>query len=260
MIIKETKKEARLKLAGKWPKVIVITLIYLLIVLALQYGANWLFDFTKNIPIANLTLDLVLVAALIPLSFGITATLIDISRDKSVKSTDFINKSILNFSKVWSVTFRIFLKIFIPILICFAILIVFILICAKQFGINENTIQTYQYILAAAYMFIMVIFFVRFLPYAFSFMILADNPEMKSKEIIQKSAKIMKNKKLEYFLLCLSFIGWLFAISVIAFLASIIIPSTFIVEIISNFGVLLLAPYMITSQITYYEDANSENE
>ena len=260
MNIKETKKDAKLKLSGKWPKVFMINLIYLAIMLALQYGVQTLLVIFKNVPIAKLTLSLISLAVTLPLSYGIISTLIDISRDKAVKYTDFINKTILNFSKVWAVAFKIFLKLIIPITICFVVFFVFIFICAAKFGITDETLITYEYIIATAYIIIMTIFFVKFLPYALSFMVLADNPNMPAKDIILKSASLMQNKKFEYFLLCLSFIGWIFVIAIIAFFANIIIKSPIIIEIIVDIGILILSPYIITSQITYYENINSEIE
>jgi uncharacterized membrane protein len=258
MKLLETKKDAKLKLAGKWPKVLLIMLIYLAISLTLKWGSSYLVSLSQNNPTLQLLIYLVVIAATIPLSYGLTSTFIDLSRDKKVSYTDFINKGILNFSKVWAVAFRIFLKVILPLLLCIIMLGIFLSLCIANFEITDDNIQIYQYILAVAYIIIMVVFFIEFLPYALSFMVLADHPELNSKAILEKSRKIMKNKKMEYLLLCLSFIGWLLLIAIVAAIASSIIQASYIVEIIADIGIIILSPYILTSQITYYEDISDE--
>jgi uncharacterized membrane protein len=258
MKLSETKKDARLKLTGKWPKALAIMLIYLVITLALEWGSSYIVSLSNNNSLIQLLIYLVVVLASIPLAFGLTSTFIDLSRDKKVSYTDFINKSILNFSKVWAVTFRIFLKVILPILICIAVLLVSVFICAKNFGITDDNMIIYQYAISIAYIIIMLTFFIRFLPYALSFMILADHPELDSKAITEKSSIIMKNKKLEYFLLCLSFIGWILLIGIVAAISSALIQTSYSVEIIADIGIIILSPYILTSQITYYEDISDE--
>ena len=43
-----------------------------------------------------------------------------------------------------------------------------------------------------------------------SYYILIDNPNMTSNEVIKESKRIMRGHKFSYFVLQLSFIGWLF--------------------------------------------------
>lgn len=70
-----------------------------------------------------------------------------------------------------------------------------------------------------------------------NYFILCDNPTLTGKEIVEKSAVIMKNNKWRFFCLSLSFIGW-------AFLAGL----TF------GIGMLWLSPYMQVSVVHFYED------
>lgn len=44
--------------------------------------------------------------------------------------------------------------------------------------------------------------------YSQAFYIKLDNPDLNAIECIDKSKELMKNHKMDYFLLCLSFIGW----------------------------------------------------
>ena len=260
MNLKETKKDARMLLSGKWPKALIITLIYLAITLAINYFASYTLSLAQDLPVLKLFIYFVIIAATIPLSYGVTATFLDFSKDKKVNYTDFINKGILSFSKVWSVTFGIFLKVIVPILICIVIFTVFTLICAYNFGITDENILTYQYMFATCYIVIMLVFLVKFLPYALSFIILADNPELSSKEILNKSAELMQNRKLEYFTLCLSFLGWILLITLVCVFASIALNSTLVIDIIGNIGTIILAPYVLLSQIVYYQKAQDTSK
>lgn len=260
MNLKETKKDARMLLSGKWPKALAIALVYLAVTLAINYFSSYTISLAQDLPVLKLFIYLVVVAAILPLSYGVTATFLDFSKNKKVSCIDFINKGILSFSKVWSVTFGIFLKVIVPILICIAIFTVFILVCSYNFGITDENILTYQYMFATCYIVIMLVFLVKFLPYALSFMILADNPELSPKEILSKSAELMQNRKLEYFTLCLSFLGWILLISLICVFASISLNSTFVIDIIGNIGTIILAPYVLLSQIVYYKKASTKSE
>lgn len=69
-----------------------------------------------------------------------------------------------------------------------------------------------------------------------NYIIAAENPEMSSKEVVQKSREIMTNNRAKLFFLELSFIGW-------AFLAGL----TF------GIGLLWLAPYMQVARISFYK-------
>lgn len=74
--------------------------------------------------------------------------------------------------------------------------------------------------------------------YAMVFYILADNPDMGVFEIIGESKRMMTGNKMKYFLLQLSFIGWL----VLAML-------TF------GLGFVVLLPYLVATSVAFYEVA-----
>ena len=260
MNLKETKKDARTRLAGKWPKALIITLIYLAVTLAINYFSSYTVGLAQNIPILQLLIYLVVIAAILPLSYGVTATFLDFSKNKEVSYTDFINKGVLAFSKVWAIIFRILLKVIVPILICIVVFTVFILICTYNFGISDENIVTYQYMFATCYIVVMLVFLIKFLPYALSFIILADNPEYSPKEILDKSAELMKNRKLEYFTLCLSFLGWILLIAIVSIIVTMAVKNTLATDIISNIGTVILSPYILISEIVYYEKASSKIE
>jgi len=67
-------------------------------------------------------------------------------------------------------------------------------------------------------------------------MIAAENPEMSSKEVVEKSKELMQNNRFKLFCLQFSFIGWI----VLA-----MIPL--------GIGVIWVAPYMQFAAIAFYK-------
>ena len=70
----------------------------------------------------------------------------------------------------------------------------------------------------------------------------------------------MKNRKLEYFTLCLSFLGWILLIAIVSIIVTMAVKNTLATDIISNIGTVILSPYILISQIVYYEKASSKIE
>lgn len=77
--------------------------------------------------------------------------------------------------------------------------------------------------------------------YAMTEFILEDNPELTENKAIEESMRIMQGKKLDLFLLDLSFIGWI-----------LLSALTFFV------GMLWVAPYMNAARAAFYEDLKAE--
>lgn len=75
------------------------------------------------------------------------------------------------------------------------------------------------------------------LRYCFFQLLILDHPEMKASEILKMNADMMDGYKVDFFVLCLSFIGW-------AMLATL----TFCI------GYLWLTPYMQLTYIRYYDN------
>ena len=73
--------------------------------------------------------------------------------------------------------------------------------------------------------------------------ILTDKPELSANEAIELSMKMMDGHKLDFFILCLSFIGW--------YLLSILTLCI---------GMLWVTPYMYTTMAAFYEDVKTEYE
>ncbi|MDM5190924.1 DUF975 family protein [Bacillus sp. DX4.1] len=73
--------------------------------------------------------------------------------------------------------------------------------------------------------------------YSMTYFILNDHPEYSMNQAITESRRMMDGHKMDYFLLCLSFIGW-FLLSVITL----------------GIGFLWLAPYFYTTTAEFYEE------
>ena len=73
--------------------------------------------------------------------------------------------------------------------------------------------------------------------------IIVDDPHISAYDAIKKSSSMMKGHKMDYFLLCLSFIGWIL-LGIITF----------------GIGLLWVTPYMLGAFGAYYEDVKAEYE
>lgn len=82
---------------------------------------------------------------------------------------------------------------------------------------------------------------VKSLSYAMTEFVLADNPELKYNGAIERSMKLMRGHKWQFFVLCLSFIGWIL-LCILTF----------------GIGFLWLGPYYQTTMAAFYEDLLAE--
>ena len=74
-----------------------------------------------------------------------------------------------------------------------------------------------------------------------AFLIMKDNPQLTAMQAIDQSCAMMEGHKMEFFMLCLSFIGWII-LSVIT----------------CGVGFIFLYPYIYTSIVLFYEDLKKE--
>ena len=78
---------------------------------------------------------------------------------------------------------------------------------------------------------------IKYYSYRMAFFILADNPELSAREALKKSEEMMKGRKMDLFVLDLSFIGWLFLVAITFGVASIYV-----------------APYYGATQANFYKN------
>lgn len=241
MKISELKKDAKLKLTGKWGLAIGINLIYLLITSAFSIIS------TKFGKTAESILSLVIAIISIPLAYGLSMSMLKLSRNEIVGLVDFITDGLKVFKRAFFLSLSILARILIPIiLICVGItLSIFAAISSEA---NTALLGISLLLVLAS----MIYLLYKALAYALTIYLLIDNPEANSKEVISKSCELMKGNKLKYIGLFLSFIGWFLLCGIISGLASII--STILGAILTLITSLVLTPYLTFAEINFYED------
>lgn len=245
MKISELKKEARVKLTGKWSLALLINLTYLILTIALSYVS------TKIGGIVSAILSLVFAIISIPLSFGITASMLKISRSEIVGVTDFITIGFKNFKRAIFLSLSIFVRVIIPVIIL-SVAIAFSIVSGVANAVGGSSGMEVSSLLCLVLAVVAMIWIIyKILSYALSTYILIDNEDMKSGEAIAKSCELMKGYKLKFVGLVFSFIGWFF---LCGFLAGLIETFNELLGTVALYGFsLLLTPYITFSEINFYE-------
>ena len=112
MVSSDFRKEARLKLTGKWGKAVCIVLAYLLVSFAIGFVQGLL-------PETGIIAFIASVAAYvieIPLSFGVVYAFFKLFYDEEVKAFSFWTLGFDNFKKSWGIAFRTLLKLIMMVL------------------------------------------------------------------------------------------------------------------------------------------------
>ena len=239
MTASQLRQEARANLTGKWGKGALITLCYFLIMWAISFVLAF-------IPMLG---SIASMAISIPISYGLICSFMKLKRNEEVSYTGFLNYGFNSFAKSWAVAGNILLKMIIPIVVLIVAMVlmsagIFAGSAAALSGSSSSAgmsalavISTILYIVA--YVWIIVKSFL----YVLAYYILFDNKDMSGKEIVEKSAELMKGHRWAYFWLSLSFIGW-----------AILAAFTF------GIGYFWLAPYMMIATIFFYENLAEKSD
>ena len=241
MVSSDFRKEAREKLTGKWGKAVLITLAYFV----LFYVIGLLEEHTSGF--ANTVVSILSLLIEVPLSFGLVVCFVKLFNGEDVKVFDFFSFGFDNFSKSWGISLRTILKLLLP----FILFVVSIALVVAGITLSTNsalftrTVSSNSIIMIIICCIITVISFIWLIVksyyYELTYMIAAENPEMSSKDIVEKSKELMQNHRLELFCLEFSFIGW----AILAVLSL-------------GIGMLWLAPYMQIAKISFYKNLIKE--
>lgn len=240
MVASEIRANARENLTGKWGKAALLTLVYMLIVWAINFVC-------RLIPVVG---PIILFVISTPISYGLLVSFMKLKRGEEVGYTDFLSNGFSSFAKVWAVFGNMVLKMILPI----CLLVVFIVLMVVSLGGS-----VFSAVLAesgsgvAGFGFLAFISFIGYIAsliyvivkgylYSLSYYILNDNPNMTGKEIVEKSENLMRGNRWRFFWLGLTFIGW-------AILAAFTL----------GIGMLWLMPYMMVAMICFYEDLADKN-
>lgn len=267
----EIRKEARNHLKNKWGKGVLITFCYFIIEMIISIIVNK----TEDISIVNLIIGIAQLLISVPISFGLIISFIKLKRDEDVGAFDFITSGFGSFKKSWAIYLRMVLKMIVPIIL---VIISIVIITASTFvgsktfakeAMRADELSIYDYeledviaanstyklpnnaskaiiwiyigaiLLLASEIYAIVIS----LKYVLSYYIAYDEPDLYSKDVVEKSATMMIKNRGKYFVLTLSFIGW----SILAVLTM-------------GIGFLWLMPYMMVSQVCFYEALKEKDE
>ncbi len=245
----QIRAEARKSLTNKWGKGAILTLIYVILTYLIGAVCN-IIPFVG--PIAYVVIS-------VPITYGMIVCFIKLKRGEEFGYLDFFSIGFSSFGKVWSVTLHTALKMIVPIILMVVFVVIIMVAIAgmvAQSAISYSSHYSTSSSLYASQMpevsggvavLIIVCYIgmfatsiyavVKGLLFALNNYILYDNPNMAAKEIVEKSASLMKGNRGKLFILQLSFIGW-------AILASF----TF------GIGYLWLLPYMMVAVVVFYEN------
>lgn len=226
MTASEIRQEARKCLTGKWGKGALATLIFVVI--------SYIISFVLNlVPMVGSIAAFIIS---VPLSFGFTVVMMSkLKRNEDFSYLDFFKAGFDKFVKVWQTTLWIFVKMLAPIVVA----IIGAVIMAS--GITMSAAGSSGSVLIILGIIVYLVGIIWTIPRAYSYKlalyIVNDNPNMLSKEAVEKSAEIMDGHRWAYFWLQCTFIGW-------AILACFTL----------GIGMFWLFPYMYVSTVAFYDN------
>lgn len=250
MKISELKKDAIAKLSGKWVKAIGIYLVFTLLTFGLSFVPSFATDNTILALILNILMSLLMSA----FSYGVLASLLKLSRTEKVDLMDFVTVGLKNIVKVIKIILLTILKLWLPILLY---IITIGILSYTIFAMSTNTISTTTVIWLILGSIILtlislIVYYIQSLLYSLSYFLLFDNPNAKTKEILNKSKELMLGKRSKYFLVGLSFFGWILLMLILTILLAFVFPLACPLVVLISY--LVLMPYIEFSYINFYEN------
>jgi len=207
MVSSDFRAEAREKLGGKWGKAACFCLAYI----AFSFLFGFVLGFISGLlSLPDIIIDIISYIVEIPLTFGFTALLMKLYNNEEAKAFDFVNLAFNNFGRSWGVALRMLLKMIIPIII----LTVSLVLISVGTTISILSDSLYSFGISALIGFVIYIVALIWLiyksySYQLSYFLAIDNPEMSSKDAVEKSEQLMNGKRFKLFCLQFSFIGWI---------------------------------------------------
>ncbi|HGH7179096.1 DUF975 family protein [Bacillus cereus] len=208
-MISDLKGEALDSLEGKWGLAVGATLLISILITAFSFSIDWGFYSILDWQETGGSLIINTLTFLVsgPLTLGGYYLALNIIREKQASIGNIF---------VWFTDAKRFLKSFLVYLLVNLYLFLWTLLL-----IIPGIIKSFSY--------------------AMTYFIINDHPEYSLNQAITESRRMMDGHKMEYFLLCLSFIGW-FILSCITL----------------GIGFLWLIPYFYTTAAAFYEEIAEE--
>ncbi|MED1057811.1 DUF975 family protein [Bacillus mycoides] len=208
-MISDLKGEALDSLEGKWGLAVGATLLISILITAFSFSVDWGFSAILGWEDTEGSLSINILTFFVtgPLTLGGYYLALNIIREKQASIGNVF---------VWFTEGKRFLKSFLVYLLVNLYLLLWTLLF-----IIPGIIKSFSY--------------------AMTYFILNDHPEYSLNQAITESRHMMNGHKMEYFILCLSFIGW-FILSCITL----------------GIGFLWLIPYFYTTAAAFYEEIAEE--
>lgn len=246
MTLSEIRKNARESLTGKWGTAALLMLVYSLI----EFGISIVYGVLSYIPLINLVAYVGMIVISVPISYGLTICFMEIKRGNKVECIDYFKFGFSNFKRFWCITGNILKKIWVYLLLyfvlIFAIAFISVFITAFAAALESTFVALFGcllvFILVAAFIAVAVLLVIKSYLYTLAPYLAWDNKDMSAKDIVEKSEALMKGNRGKFFLLYLSFIGW-------------ILLCGFTLGI----GLLWIIPYLQIAFVVFYENRLKEN-
>lgn len=261
MTIQEIKKSAKLNLKGTYIKCSSSCLLYFIIIMVLGYLSN-IIELRLEDHIIPLTIIQAIFGVIsIVLLYGLTYNILALSQRKTKSITKFVDYSILNFGRFTKVLLQTLIRIIVPLFIFFLCLYYFLgtffaSVNKTNFLCFYANLMPLAITLLVVSLLVLIYFLLKYVLVAF---ICYTDKDLNSKEVVQKSAKLMKGQKWNYIGLILSFFGWILLTSVILYGLSYFVDPAWLTPIVIVFYT-LIRPYVVESESIFYESLGDQEE
>lgn len=185
--IVESKNTARRILSTKFGNAFCITILYTIVIVALDFVIGKIN--TINISALRTILNLLLQILEIFFGYGLISSLIKLSNEnKDIPYTEFITEGIQNAPKILEILIRLFLKLLLPVI---GGSFIFTL------SIYANIINKYLGVLVLLLSLVFIIYFA--LNYVFTLFYFIDNKDKPVKDSIEQSKKLIARKQIQIY-------------------------------------------------------------
>ena len=259
MEARDFRKRAREKLKGKWSDAIVLTLVFV----AFTAIVEWLGSLGENARLLSIASMAGLFSMIVmpAIKYGLTYSYMKLKNGEKVHPFDFLNYGFSNFGRAWGVSWNIFLKLiwyFVAEVVAFCLIffstlynvIASVVLYSSSVSSVDSKIGLIilTVIGVIAIIVIAILAAIKGLYYSLSTFIAIENPNMTTKQEVEKS------KRGKYFYLTLTFIGWGFLAGIVGGISGGILS---FIPVISNIagsvGMLVLIPYIQISLLEFYD-------
>lgn len=224
---KELKSIAKQSLSGKWGFSIALLLIIFLLPSVLNF-----------IPLLGALVVLVITPAIsyVPQEF-----FLKVKKNEDVKIGDVFSAIFGKLGTYWGIALRTFLKLLPSWLIMMvgSFLTIYSMAASSPMvtePMSSTTASLFSALGAILSLVGSILLFINSLYYVLAIYVKAENPNMTCKDAVLKSRELMTGHRMDYFVLCLSFIGW-----------------TLVGAITLGIAFFYVMPYMYTTFATFYE-------